>query len=94
MKQRAEITFETEETLVFHGGSKVSVNHCPNCGRSVLMGTPQAAAFLSGASEREIFRWVELNLLHFTERGRVMICLDSLKLIGNEIQPANDGAGN
>lgn len=93
MKQHAEITFETEETVVLREGSKVCAVHCSNCGRSVLMGTPQAAAFLSGVSEREIFRWVELNLLHFTEFGRVMICFDSLKLIGKEIQLGNNEAG-
>ena len=88
-----EITFETEETVVLREGSKVTVEHCTNCGRGVLMGTPQAAAFLSGVSEREIFRWIELELVHFTENGRVMICLDSLKLIGKEIQPGSIEVG-
>jgi|KBSSwiStaDraftv2_1062776.scaffolds.fasta_scaffold13519_6 hypothetical protein len=88
-----EITFETEETVVLHEGSKVSVEYCSECASEVLMATPRAAAFLSTVSEREIFRRVELGLLHFSENGRVMICLNSLKLIGNEIQPWNDEAG-
>jgi hypothetical protein len=87
-----EITFETEETVVLREGSKVVVEYCPDCDQSVLMGTPQAAAFLSGVSEREIFRRVELNLVHFTENGRVMICFNSLNLIGKEIRLEIDEA--
>ena len=89
-----EITFETEETVVLREGSKVSIDDCPGCGRRSLMVTPQAAAFLSDASERDIFRWLELNLLHFTEKDRVMICLDSLKLIEKEIRPRTNAAGD
>jgi hypothetical protein len=75
-----EITFETEETVVLREGSKVSLDHCPDCGREALMATPQAAAFLSGMSEREIFRLLEADLLHFTENGRVLICLESVNV--------------
>lgn len=88
-----EITFETEETVVLREGSKVTVEFCPDCSSDVLMATPQTAAFLSGVSEREIFRRVELTLLHFSENGRVMICLNSLKLFGKEIQPGIEEAG-
>jgi len=88
-----EIIFETEETVVLREGSKVSVEDCPGCGRRALMVTPQTVAFLSGVSEREIFRWLEMDLLHFTEKGCVMICLDSLKLIGKEIQPGSIEVG-
>ena len=74
-----EITFETEETLVLREGSKVSVEYCPGCDRDVLMATPHAAAFLSGTTERHIFRMLEAELLHFTENERVLICLQSVK---------------
>ena len=74
-----EITFETEETVVLREGSKVAIEHCPNCGRNVLMATPHAAAFISGLSERHIFRMLEGELLHFTENERVMICLASME---------------
>jgi hypothetical protein len=89
-----EITFETEETVVLREGSKVIVEHCHDCDQSVLMGAPQAAAFLSGVSEREIFRRVEMNLVHFTENGRVMICFESLNLIGKEIRLEIDEPGD
>jgi len=74
-----EITFETEETVVLREGSKVAVNQCPACGKGVLMATPQAVAFLSEMSERQVFRLLEADLLHFTENGRVMVCLDSVR---------------
>jgi hypothetical protein len=85
MKQRAEITFETEERVVLREGSEISVYYCAACGKDVLMATPQAAALLSGISEREIFRSLEANLLHFTENGRVMICLNSARAIREKI---------
>ncbi len=81
-----EITFETEETVVLREGSKVSVYHCPNCCRSVLMATPQAAAFLLGVSERHIFQMLEADLLHFTENGRVLICLESARALEKEME--------
>jgi hypothetical protein len=50
----------------------------------VLMATPQAAGFLSDASERQIFRLIEGNYLHFTENDRVLICMDSLRQINEK----------
>ena len=81
-----EITFETEETVVLREGSKVSLDHCPDCGREVLMATPQAAAFLSGMSEREIFRLIEVNALHFSENVCVLICLESVNVLRKEME--------
>ena len=86
MKQRAEIMFEMEETVVLREGSKVSIIYCVDCKENVLMATPQAAAFLSGVSERQIFRLIELNILHFTENGCVLVCLDSVKSLALEIE--------
>ena len=79
-----EITFETEETVVLREGSKVSIEYCPNCGCDVLMATPHAAAFLSGLSERHIFRMLEASRLHFTEHERVLICLESVRFLNPE----------
>ena len=81
-----EITFETEETVVLREGSKVTVDNCNRCGKEVLMATPRAAAFLSGVSERHIFRMLEASVLHFSEKERVLICLDSLKSLAQEIE--------
>jgi hypothetical protein len=80
-----EITFETEETVVLREGPRVSLYHCSECGRDVLMATPQAAAFVSRTSEREIFRLIEMNIVHFSENGCVMVCLESVKLLAKRI---------
>jgi hypothetical protein len=80
-----EITFETEETVVLREGAKVSLDHCSRCGHDVLMATPQAAAFVSKVSEREIFRLIELDLLHFSENGYVLVCLESVRSLATEI---------
>ena len=76
-----DITFETEETVVLRQGSTISVAECSACGRAVLMATPQAAGFLSGRDERQVFRLIEAGTIHFVEGGCVLVCLESLKLI-------------
>jgi hypothetical protein len=76
-----EITFETEETVVLREGSRVSIEFCLECGGDVLMATAHTVAFLSGTTERYIFRMLEADLLHFTENDRVLICLESAKSI-------------
>ena len=85
-----EITFETDETVVLREGSKVSVDYCPGCDRDVLMATPHAAAFLSGTTERHIFRIDEAGLLHCTENERVLICLDSMKQVFEDTRSQGD----
>ena len=86
MNERTEITFETEETVILREGARVSFTFCTACSREVLMATPQAAAFLSGVTERHIFRLLEAGSLHFTEDGPVRVCLESVGLIRNEVE--------
>lgn len=81
MKNPTEITFETEDTIVLREGSRVCVEYCSGCGKEALMASPQAAGLLAGAGEREIFRLLEAGFLHFSERVRVLICLESLSLM-------------
>jgi predicted site-specific integrase-resolvase len=42
--------------------------------------TPEQAATLLQVTPRVVYRWVEAQLLHFTEEsdGRVLICRDSI----------------
>lgn len=80
-----DISFETEETVVLREGSRVSISYCNGCGRDVLMAIPQAAALLSRVGEREIFRLIETGLVHFSENGRVLVCLGSVANLGNEV---------
>ena len=79
MKQKAEISFEVEETSVLRQDEKVLTAFCPQCQALVEMFTPQIAAALSGLSEREIFRLIENGRIHFVEAERVFVCLDTLR---------------
>lgn len=88
MDQTPELKFETEETLVLREGSNVVVDHCSGCRKDVLMAVPRTAAFLASVGERHIFRLIEAGVLHFTENGRVLVCLDSLRSsVGNSNYP-------
>lgn len=82
MKRRIEITFETRRVLMAAAGRAAACEGwCGPCGARALLLTPEAAARLTGASAREIFRRVEAGQLHFTETGagELLICRNSLK---------------
>lgn len=78
MKQKTEITFEVEETIVLRQGGNKLKTFCPQCRELVELTTPQIAAALVGLSEREIFRLIENGRLHFVENERVFVCWNSL----------------
>jgi hypothetical protein len=80
MKQKTEITFEVEETIVLHQSGQVFEAFCPFCNAPVKMAAPNTIAFLSGVSEREIFRLIEKGKIHFFETDRIFICLNSLTI--------------
>jgi hypothetical protein len=95
MKQKTEITFEVEETIVLLQSASKFEAFCSHCLSPVEMLTPRAAAALVGLSEREIFRLIEAGKIHFTEAERVFVCLDSLKILEtNNPQILRHAAGN
>jgi hypothetical protein len=52
---------------------------CAQCGRTVSLISPDAAAKLAGMSTRAIYRQIEAGQLHFTETAdELLICLDSV----------------
>ena len=75
----AEITVETEETVVIRRPTTVRV-WCVKCGTTVLAARPDTAAAATSVSPREIYRRVESGAVHFQESadGRLLVCLDSL----------------
>lgn len=79
MKQKTEITFETEETISLRQEAKKFKMFCPPCQALVEMVTPPTAAALVGLSEREIFRLIENGRLHFVEAERVFVCREFLR---------------
>ena len=74
MKRRTEITFEVEETVVSKRGGKFFREYCPRCESVTEMASPEVLASLTGSSEREIFRLVELGSIHFIETDRLVVC--------------------
>lgn len=74
MTQRAEFTFEIEETVVLKQGGFLINEYCPRCMEKVDMLSPEVLALTNGASEREIFRLMEAGAIHFVEAARVVAC--------------------
>ena len=74
MDNKAEIALEVEETLIVKQGEKLVYELCPRCNQKVGMITPELLAKLYGTSEREIFRLLEVGLIHFIESERVLVC--------------------
>ena len=74
MTQKAEITFEVEETVVLKQGGKIMRFFCPRCRETVDMVSPDVLALITGASEREIFRLLETEMIYFQESDRVVVC--------------------
>lgn len=77
MKRKTEITFETEELVLFKARESFEA-FCPFCNEPVEMLTTVSASLLFGLSEREIFRLIEAGTVHFTEAERMFVCRNSL----------------
>lgn len=86
MKQKAEITFEVEETIILRQSAQISKRFCPQCGVLVEMASPQTIADFSHFTEREIFRLVETGNIHFIEAERMLICLNSMAVLEEELK--------
>lgn len=78
MKQKTEITFEVEETIILRQSETRLEAFCPLCQALVEMLTPQLAAAVSKTTIREIFRLIESGRLHFMETDEIRVCLNSL----------------
>jgi len=78
MKQKVEIMFEVEETIVLRQGEQIASEFCPQCRLVSVMIAPRAIAIFSGPKEREIFRLIEAGEIHFVEADGVRVCLSCL----------------
>ena len=74
MKQKAEITFEEQETVILRQRDGYLVDFCPHCQTTVRLLTPEIMAALAGISEREVFRLIESGQIHFVEMKRIYAC--------------------
>jgi len=78
MKKKMEIEIELSETIAYSRSSEKFEAYCPRCEMLVEMAVPQTAAILVSSNEREIYRLVETDEVHFTETDRILVCLRSL----------------
>lgn len=85
MKQRAEVIFEKEETVLLRQSSAVTNAFCHGCRFLTLMATPEAIAIIANISEREIFRLIEAGEVHFIEGPKVYVCMNSLAVTKGEV---------
>lgn len=74
MKQKAEITFEEQETVILRQRDSYLVEFCPLCQVTVRLVTPEIMAALVAVSQREIFRLIEEGQIHFVETNRIYAC--------------------
>jgi ribosomal protein S27E len=74
MKQKTELTFEVEETIILRQGGHFITVLCPRCHMMVDMVSPHVLSVVTGASEREIFRLVETGAIYFVEASPLVAC--------------------
>jgi hypothetical protein len=86
MRQRTEITFETEETVQLRSGPAVVNEYCGACRDVMSMATPKAIAILAGVGERVIFRLIEDGKVHFIDKSGIYVCLNSMAVIKEEVK--------
>ncbi|MGH9767354.1 MAG: hypothetical protein ACREAB_07965 [Blastocatellia bacterium] len=84
MKQKVEIIFEVEETIVLRQGVQMRSEFCPQCRLVSAMIVPRAIAIFSGAKEREIFRLIEAGEIYFVEADGVRVCISCLHRYSKE----------
>ena len=74
MKQRAEITFEEQQTVILRQSESHLEEFCPRCQTTVRLVTPEIMAALAAVSERKVFRLIEEGQIHFVEAKRIYAC--------------------
>ena len=79
-RRRTELTIQTHEVVVLHGGEAQTRAWCRQCREERVFLLPEAAARLAGVSVRTIYRRVEEKRLHFLETpdGRVRVCVEAI----------------
>jgi hypothetical protein len=77
MKRKTEIIFETEDLTSVKIRRRFA-GSCRQCNAPSEMLPTDAAAALVGLSEREVFRLIEREKIHFVEAEWVFVCRESL----------------
>ena len=73
------IVVEIDERIAVTNEEQQFEAYCSDCKKMTQVVTPKTAAVLTGISEREVFRLIEGNEVHFIENARVLVCIESLR---------------
>jgi hypothetical protein len=79
MTLKTEIEIELNETIAYARSNERLGMFCPGCQAIVEMAVPHIASIMAAISEREIYRRIIANEVHFIEARRLLVCVDSLK---------------
>ena len=79
MKRTSEIEIELNETIAYRPRRETRDIFCPKCMVITQMATPPLAAMTANLTEREIFRLVEADEVHFVETDGLFICTRSIR---------------
>jgi hypothetical protein len=79
-----EIEVKLIETIAYNRRNERFDADCADCGSRTQFASPQIAGIIAGTGEREIFRLIERNAIHFIETDRVWVCVNSLPAVDHE----------
>jgi hypothetical protein len=78
-KKTDSIVIEIDERIAVTNAEQQFEAYCSECKKMTQMVTPKTAALLTGISEREVFRVIEITAVHFIENDRILVCIESLR---------------
>ena len=84
------IVVEIDERIAVTNEEQQFEAYCSDCKKMTQVVTPKTAAVLTGISEREVFRLIEGNEVHFIENARVLVCIESLRKLKADSNIASD----
>ena len=79
MKRNREILIEINENVASDKTLQKFEAFCTGCKTLADFTTPKTVAILLRTSEREIFRLIEAEKIHFIETDQIWICLPSIR---------------
>lgn len=78
MTLKTEIEFELNETIAYSRRDERGMVFCTGCQKASEMAVPHLASILAEVSEREVYRRIVANEVHFIEAERLLVCVESL----------------
>mgnify|MGYP001430134186 CR=1 FL=1 len=75
---RRVVAVENEQISILVSRASQDFIVCPQCEGEKLMFSPEKITEAANIQTREIFRLIEANEVHFIEREKIFVCLESL----------------